>query len=164
MQKIGLYFLIWAAILGGIMVGISQWGNLIFSTSPRAEVISHNGQTSVVLNQNWQGHYLAEGKINGERVTFLLDTGATMVAVPAALAQKVGLEKGYSHQVHTANGTTTAHNTSIDSVILGDIEITNVNGAIVDNMGGNEVLLGMSFLKHLNFSQQNGELMLSMQQ
>ena len=61
-------------------------------------------KAEVVLKPNRQGHYVVSGMINGEAVTFLLDTGATEVSVPAHLQHKLNLQPGYATPVSTANG------------------------------------------------------------
>ncbi|PAU87623.1 TIGR02281 family clan AA aspartic protease [Pseudomonas jilinensis] len=119
-----------------------------------------DGYIEVRLERNAQGHYMASGRINEQRVTFLLDTGATFVAVPAGLAGELGLQRGRPFMVNTANGMTESYSTRIDSLRLGDILLRDVSAGIVPGMGGDEVLLGMSALKQLEFAQQGRELIL----
>ncbi|SDT96560.1 retropepsin-like aspartic protease family protein [Halopseudomonas salegens] len=114
----------------------------------------------VRLERNRHGHYIAGGRINGRNVTFLLDTGATFVALPASLASDLGLSRGRPIMVQTANGTTKSYSTLLDSLELGDIRLHDVRAGIVPGMGGDEVLLGMSALQQLDFSQQGNELIL----
>lgn len=117
----------------------------------------------VVLERNPAGHYLATGKINGQKVVFLVDTGATSVAVPAKLADRLGLQQGPSQLISTANGTATAYLTRLDKVELSAIVALDVPGTITPSMAGDEVLLGMSFLKDLEIRQQSGQLELLQQ-
>lgn len=127
----------------------------------QAPVSLHRGDTvEVHLERNRQGHYLAEGRINGQPVTFLLDTGATFVAVPATLAERLNLPRGRPMMVNTANGLTESWSTRIVTLQLGDIQLRDVSAGIVPGILGDEVLLGMSALKQLDFSQQGGELIL----
>lgn len=114
----------------------------------------------VILQRNPQGHYLAGGLINGQEVTFLLDTGATFVAVPSRLAERLRLEPGRATTVITANGPAQSFNTRIDILELGDIRLQGVEAGIVPGMTGDEILLGMSALRRLDFSQRGGELIL----
>ena len=125
---------------------------------PQSRVTSE--AVEVRLERNRQGHYLVNGRINGREVTFLLDTGATFVALPASLASDMGLARGRPMMVQTANGMTESYSTQLDSLELGDIRLQGVRAGIVPGMGGNEVLLGMSALKQLDFSQQGNELIL----
>ena len=71
-------------------------------------------------------HYLANGRINGRLVTFLLDTGATQVAIPGRMANLLGVEPGPAVQVRTASGIATAYRTEIAELQLGDIRLYNV--------------------------------------
>lgn len=114
----------------------------------------------VRLASNPQGHYLLDGQINGRAVTLLLDTGATQVAIPRAVAKRLGLKPGAPVTVVTASGRATAHSTRLDSLQLGEIRLTDVPALIVPDMPGNDVLLGMSALKHLEFTQRAGTLVL----
>lgn len=114
----------------------------------------------VHLASGRQGHYLAGGMINDQAVTFLLDTGATQVAVPTDVAQRLGLQAGAALTISTANGRATAHRTRLARLQLGDILLTDVEALIAPGMGGDDVLLGMSALKHLEFTQRDGTLML----
>lgn len=119
-----------------------------------------DGGVEVILQSNPQGHYLATGHINGEEVTFLLDTGATFVAVPARLAERLGLRRGQPSMVMTANGPAQSFATRIDELRLGDITLQAVEAGIVPGMTGDQILLGMSALRRLDFSQRGGELIL----
>lgn len=114
----------------------------------------------VRLDSNRQGHYLVGGQINGTDVTFLLDTGATFVAIPSEVAGKLGLARGRPIMVSTANGLAESYSTHIDSLVLGDIRLQDVAAGIVPGMTGDEILLGMSALRQLDFSQQGGQLIL----
>lgn len=114
----------------------------------------------VRLKQNRYGHYLATGQINHTTVTFLLDTGATLISIPEPIAEKLQLQKGYPSQSRTANGTITVYSTQLDSVSIGDIELRNIRASINPYMTGDEILLGMSFMKHLELIQKNKELIL----
>ena len=124
--------------------------------------INSDGKKEIVLKQNRYGHYVATGKINGQAVNFLLDTGATLVAVPEHIATQLNLKKGYGFRSETANGMSQSYATLLDSVSLGGIVMTNVQGSINTGMKFDEVLLGMSFLKHLNMTQQGKILILSL--
>ena len=106
------------------------------------------------------GHYLLDGRINSQPVKFMLDTGASQVAISADVAERLSLERGAPIKVSTANGVTTGWLTRLASLQLGDIQLREVAAIIVPNMGGDEVLLGMSALNHLEFTQRDGTLVL----
>lgn len=114
----------------------------------------------VRLTRNTMGHYVATGSINGREVRFFLDTGATHVALSETLARDLGLERGPSGRTQTANGTIVTYQTVLDRVALGGITIRDVTASINPQMSGDEVLLGMSFLKHLELIQRGDQLLL----
>jgi len=120
--------------------------------------INENGQKELVLQRNKYGHYLATGDINGHAVDFLLDTGATLVAIPEHIATQLNLVKGRQFQSQTANGNSLSYSTTIAKLSLGDLVMTNVPASISSGMKFDEVLLGMSFLKHLHITQQGKTL------
>lgn len=131
--------------------------------NPNDNVISAtngDGAVEVVLQRNRLGHYLAAGEINGRPVTFLLDTGATDVSIPQSLARHLDLHQGAPRRYQTANGTIVTYATRLDSVRLGDIVRHNVRAHINPGMQQGEVLLGMSFLKHLEMVQRGSQLTL----
>ena len=109
---------------------------------------------------NRAGHYLAPGKINGTTVKFLLDTGATDVAIPEKLAERLQLKKGSRTLSQTANGVVRSYSTVLDRISLGGIELYNIRASIFPGMPSGEVLLGMSFLKHLEMVQKGNTLTL----
>lgn len=120
--------------------------------------IGDGGGFGVLLKRNRGGHYVATGKINGADVTFLVDTGATLVAVPEGVALRLGLKKGARQSSSTANGMTHVWSTVIDEIRLGPIVQRNVRASILPNMLGDEVLLGMTFLKDMELVQRDGKL------
>lgn len=129
------------------------------NTRPGGQVTA-SGAREVVLRRNRAGHYVAEGFINGTPATFLLDTGATQVSVPDTVARAAGLERGAPGTAMTAAGPVTVYATRLDSVRLGNIELRQVRGHVNPRMPGNEVLLGMAFLKHLELIQRGDSLTL----
>ena len=86
------------------------------------------------LASSRQGHYLVNGQIDGQDVTFLLDTGATQVAVPSAVAERLGLARGAPIVISTANGRATGHRTRLASLRLGDIELRDVAALIASEI------------------------------
>lgn len=124
-------------------------------------LVTMNGEREVTLLRNAMGHYVASGYINGYPVTFLLDTGATDVAIPEQLADRLGLERQAGGFSQTANGVVAVWQTELSEVRLGPLQRTSVRASILPKMGrGEEVLLGMSFLKHLELVQKGNELTL----
>ena len=122
--------------------------------------LTASGQAEVVLAQNRQGHYIARGTINETPVTFLLDTGATQVSIPAHIAEQIGLVAQGSYRVQTANGSITVYKTEITQLSLGNIFLYNVAAHINPAMKSDEILLGMSALKQVDFHQTGKQLIL----
>lgn len=114
----------------------------------------------VRLERNRYGHYVATGAINGKPVKFMLDTGATDISIPVSIADRLGLERGQTAYYHTANGRVTAWRTTADLVQLGPLQLGPVPASINPHDNSDAVLLGMSFLKQLDFSQQGNTLTL----
>jgi len=128
--------------------------------NPNQNVYSENinGGIQVSLQRNPQGHYISDGRINNQPVVFLLDTGATEVAIPMRIANELNLNFGPAMQVNTANGTTRAYRTHLQSISLGEITLYDLPATILSNMTGDEILLGMSFLKNFELVQKGKTL------
>jgi len=119
-----------------------------------------SGIPEVRLERNRFGHYVASGTINGHPVEFMLDTGATDVSIPESVADRIGLKRGRRAYYQTANGTIAAWQTTLDEIRLGPLRLGPVAASINPNSGDDAVLLGMSFLRQLDFSQQGNTLTL----
>lgn len=120
---------------------------------------TRDDRSSVTLLPDTRGHYMVQGQINGGTVQMLLDTGATMIALPASDAKRLGIDykKGRASYVNTANGTVPAYVVRLNTVKVGDIEINQVD-AVVQEQGLPFILLGMSFLNRTEM-RRNGEQM-----
>jgi len=123
-------------------------------------VVRSGGVREVQLQRNRMGHYVTSGTINGEDVVFLLDTGATGVAVPADLARRLALPRGRGVMTNTANGMARSYRTRLAEVAVGPIRLRDVEASITPGLRMQEVLLGMSFLKHIEFTQRGDTLTL----
>lgn len=128
------------------------------NNSPESQRVG--GQTEVRLKQNRQGHYVTTGYINGEEVVFLVDTGATDVAVPAHLATKLQLQAGREGLASTANGVVKIAESTIDTLRIGEIELHHVDANLNPGMKDDHILLGMSVLRQLEFTQRGDWLIL----
>jgi len=122
--------------------------------------VDESGVTEVVLKRNRYGHYVTSGKMNGVDVRFLLDTGASDVAIPVNVANRLSLVRGPEKYYKTANGTVKAYSTMLSSVSIGPIKVNNVRASINPGLKGREVLLGMSVLKRIEFTQRGDNLIL----
>lgn len=153
----GMWILVLAllTLLFGNWETAQQNPNRSVETQTRAD-----GTREVVLQRNRFHHYVATGEIDGEPVEFMLDTGASDISVPESVARRIGLERGAPVRYQTANGVITGYSTVLDRVTLGDIVLRDVRASINPHMDGNNVLLGMSFLRHLEFTQRGDTLTL----
>ena len=149
-----------------LLMAVGTWwihGGLEKMVRPNANIVQTlPAGEPVILKRNRAGHFEAPGSINGKPVTFLLDTGATYVAIPAGLASELGLEPGRSAWFNTANGRVEGTLTELDEVSLGGLKVQNVQGSISPGMERDTVLLGMSFLNLLSIEIQGGEMVLSL--
>ncbi len=162
-RSIGISMVVLAWVL---LLGLLLWWFTDYEASrrnPNQQINARytaNGVQEIVLKRNRYGHYVATGSINGKPVTFLLDTGASDVSIPDSLAKELGLKRGIRQIYNTANGKITAYQTKLDRVNLGGIELQNIRASINPSVQGDEVLLGMSFLKELEFTQRGDTLTL----
>jgi aspartyl protease family protein len=162
-RKIGMGMVVamWVMVLVLFTAYFSFWQQK--QINPNQTLYSstnENGVREVVLKRNRYGHYVATGAINDIPVVFMLDTGATDISIPQAVAEELRLHRGPAVYYETANGDTKAYLTRLDSVSLGDITLRHMRANINPNYRSNEVLLGMTFLKHLEFTQQGNTLTL----
>ena len=162
-NKIGKLF-VWLAWIMAIALLMFVFEDELYkqynpNSQPQVSLNS-SGKAEVILKQNRQGHYVTKGYINETSVTFLLDTGATQVSIPAHIADKLQLESYGSYPVQTANGKVTVYKTKIDQLSIGNIFLYNVAAHINPAMKNDEILLGMSALKQLDFQQTGKQLIL----
>lgn len=119
--------------------------------------IDANSSPSVTLYANAQGHFVSECIINGVPLKFLLDTGATTVALNSGDAKyaKIDYKRGEPVLVSTANGVVTAYRVTIASLKIGGITLNQVEGSVVEGGSPSVVLLGMSALNRLDMKRQD---------
>jgi aspartyl protease family protein len=119
------------------------------------------GGTRIVLPVSSGGHFMAQGAINGRSVNFMLDTGATTIALSAADAQRIGLDfsKGQPVRVNTANGVAQGWRVRLNSVRVGDVEVYDIE-AIVSQQPMPFVLLGNSFISRFSMRRDSDQMVL----
>lgn len=119
------------------------------------------GTQEIVLPVGLGGHFMSGGAINGRPVQFMVDTGATVVALSQTQAQHIGLDYQQAPRAmtQTANGAVPVHRVNLSSVRVGEVEVTNVD-AIVMPAQMPYVLLGNSFLARFQMRRENDQLRL----
>ncbi len=120
-------------------------------------------EKKVVRIPNRGGMYFAAGQINGRSVDFLVDTGATLVAMSRPTADRLQIqyvERGVPTTVQTASGLENAWRVMLESVTVGGITIPSVRGVVINTNHDQDILLGMSFLNRLKFFQEQGMVVL----
>lgn len=161
-ERLGSKFTIlaWIIVLGLMTYYFDRYLDKQNNPNQQVTTINSDNIREVTLNRNRAGHYVATLLINDQKVIAMLDTGATDVSIPERIARKLHLERGPSFEVSTANGNITVYATTLDKIQLGDIKLEGIRADINPHMEDNEILLGMSFLKHLEFTQQGNQLTL----
>jgi aspartyl protease family protein len=122
------------------------------TTTPVAE--------SATLTADVRGHFAADGLVNGMPVRFFVDTGASLVSLPASEASRLSIDyrKGQKALMGTANGTTTGYLVKLDTVKVGSVTLHGVDAVVMDGGGLGSPLLGMSFLNRMDMKRE-GDIM-----
>ena len=119
--------------------------------------------TEVRIWPDGRGMYATIGSINGLPVRFLIDTGATLIAMNEAQARRLGIDyrlNGERGHASTASGIVPTHKVKLKSVQVGDIRLRNVDALVIDGAFPEEVLLGMSFLGRLKIENHGTAMLL----
>lgn len=154
----GMLYAGWLVALALLTLYFSYWQKQRENPNSMPSATSSAGVNEVVLQRNYQHHYVASGTINDKPVTFLVDTGATQVSIPRHLAEELNLTEGAQGFAMTANGRVQTRSTIIDDLKLGSIRLKNVRAHINLGMTQDEILLGMSALKNVEFTHRDGTL------
>ena len=166
--------MIFAAILVGLGGFMGQMADKIApslaSASARpqpvqaASVVEQTGPRSLSIPRDARGHFQTDGRIDGQRVAFMVDTGASVVALNEKSAARFGLRPSrsdYNAMVSTANGTVKGARARIAMIDLGGIVVRDVDALVLPDEALSENLLGLSFLSKLKrFEYTGGKLVL----
>ncbi|MDN3920132.1 retropepsin-like aspartic protease family protein [Roseateles violae] len=122
-----------------------------------------NAGRQIVLSSGAGGHFTANGTINGQHTQFLVDTGATSIAISQIEAERMNLRfrDGRRVMTQTANGAAPAHQIYLNSVRIGDVEVRNVEAIVIPGVMSH-VLLGNSFLTRFQMRRDNDILTLDL--
>jgi aspartyl protease family protein len=128
------------------------------------ETVGQAGLRSLSIPPDSRGHFLTEGRIDGQRIGFMVDTGASLIALNETSAARFGLRPSrgdYTAVVTTANGTIKAARTRLARVDIGGLVVRDVDAMVLPDEALSENLLGLSFLSKLKrFEYANGQMVL----
>jgi aspartyl protease family protein len=133
--------------------------------SPRPHQAAATATNTLSLRARPDGHVLVKAFVDGVEIPFIVDTGATLVSLTQADAQRIGVAGGLSYSIamSTANGTAKAAPVMLQKIRIGELEVDDVNGAVMQAPGGVS-LLGQSFLARLqSYEMRDGLLTLTWQ-
>jgi aspartyl protease family protein len=129
-----------------------------------AETVAQAGNRSLSIPRDARGHFATDGRIDGQRIDFMVDTGASLVALNEKSAARFGLRPSrgdYTATVSTANGTIKAARSRLAMIELGGLVVRDVDVMVLPDEALSENLLGLSFLSKLKrFEYANGRLVL----
>ncbi len=129
-----------------------------------AETVGQAGSRSLSIPRDARGHFQTEGRIDGQRIGFMVDTGASVVALNETSAARFGLRPSrgdYNAAVTTANGTIRGARSRLAMVDIGGLVVRDVDAMVLPDEALSENLLGLSFLSKLKrFEYANGKMVL----
>ena len=133
------------------------------SAQDAATAVSFNSR-SLTVRADRRGHFQVDARVDGRRMDFLVDTGATVIAIPEREAARLGIHparREYTIQLRTANGTIHGAPTRLGMVEVGGLTVRDVEAVIMPDGALAQNLLGMSFLSRLRrFEFTDGRLVL----
>ena len=120
-----------------------------------------DARTVAIAAEN--GHFAAEGRVDGRPIAFMVDTGASLITIRASEADRLGYrprEADYVVKISTANGEGRAARIELNTVEIGEITVRDVPALVVPDEALGVNLLGMSFLSRVHWSHERGQLVL----
>jgi aspartyl protease family protein len=166
--------MIFAAVIAGLGTVMAQMADrmtpALANTAHKAAPVemavaeSGSGRRSLSIPHNARGHFETEGRIDGQRIDFMVDTGASMIALNETSAARFGLRPSrgeYNATVTTANGTVKGARTRIAMIDVGGLVVRDVDAMVLPDEALSQNLLGLSFLSKLKrFEYANGMMVL----
>ncbi len=167
--------MIFAAFMIGLGTIMAQMADKMTATTPAlantaaqnaapAPTVAQTGIRNLSIPRDVRGHFLIEGRIDGQRIGFMVDTGASVVALNETSAARFGLRPSrgdYNATVTTANGTIKAARARLAMVDIGGLVVRDVDAMVLPDAALSENLLGLSFLSKLKrFEYANGQMVL----
>jgi aspartyl protease family protein len=169
--------LVVAAILAGLGIAMGRYADRLAKPSsmaaeasaPRVAVardarVSTGAGRSVTIHRDKRGHFQTEARVDGGYIGFMVDTGASAVALTERDAERIGVRPSrgdFTASVSTANGVVMAARARLASIDVGGLVIRDVDALILPDTALRENLLGLSFLSRLKrFEYADGKLVL----
>lgn len=166
--------MIFAGVLVGLGTIMAQTADKLTTTTPAhasqntafsaMQADPQSGVRSISIPRDARGHFQTDGRIEGQRIGFMIDTGASVIALNEKSAAQFGLRPSrndYNATVTTANGTIKAARTRLAMVEIGGLIVRDVDAMVLPDEALSENLLGLSFLSKLKrFEYANGKLVL----
>jgi aspartyl protease family protein len=165
MRQIVLFAIAALGIAAFVPKLYSNTGNSATVTTPAhadTRSAADAGRRATVV-QATNGHFQTEAAIDGRRIDFMVDTGASLIALRERDANKLGIfpvPADYTALVSTANGNVKAARVSLKRVEVGNVSVRDVQALVLPDEALGQNLLGMSFLSRVNWTQKNGKLIL----
>jgi aspartyl protease family protein len=152
-----------AQMHGSVMAPALMSARPAAPVEPTSESAPSNSR-SVVVSPSANGHFEVEGRVDGRRLDFMVDTGASVIALTEKAAATLGIhpaEQDYVSMVKTANGTVRAAPVELDRVEIGDLVVRDVAALVLPDSALSDNLLGLTFLSRLHrFAYSDGKLVL----
>lgn len=143
----------WCVVMGLLYMAMTHY------LRPRQVEVLANGD--LVISRSHDGHFYTTGNINGREAKFLVDTGASLVSVSEAFAQKAFIHGGVPTTFKTANGDRFGRVVDGVGVSIGPVSLTNVKvGVGISVSDENEALLGQSFLSKFDITISKNQMVL----
>ena len=167
--------LVLAAVLTGLGVYMARMADSVqpakvsvassqSSAGVMSDASSSAGRRSHTISKDRRGHFSTDGRVDGRRLAFMVDTGASVIALTASSAAQVGIRPSrsdYDAPVSTANGVVKAARARLMSVDVGGLEVRDVDAMVLPDEVLSENLLGLSYLSRLRrFEFAGGKLVL----
>lgn len=161
-----LLFAVVALVVAGVLPRLyldASPGGTATAGAPTTTPTPSDGPRSVTVPRGDNGHFNIQAVIDGRRMEFLIDTGASAIALRERDAARLGIHptpRDYSATAHTANGTVRVAPIELNRVEVGGLVVRNVRAVVIPDEALGQNLLGMTFLSRVRWQQANGRLVL----
>lgn len=145
------HLLLWLG-LGALCFALVTWAK-----APK--VVTDGGRIEVVVPVARDGHFYIDGLLNGKKIRFMIDTGATYVSISQDVATQLGLVGGKSTRFETANGSVIGHVFDNQTLNVSDVAMPGLTVGVMHNVR-ESALLGQNFLRHVEMTQSNDQLVI----